>query len=141
MKGYDLMKGVTENPEKYEGRRYKIKRGATIDFNGQNYYGVVVRDGRIYPRDMDYHAYFNIISELEEIPKLPEPVDFMTAANSRRRIKPLHPHKDANNNYYTLILWLYWFARERDNGIYNSQNALEYMNGQWVVEPEGLEGA
>jgi hypothetical protein len=88
---------------------------------------------------MDYHAYFSIDCELEEIQK---PVDFMTAANSGRNIKPLHPHENGVNEYRSIaqwFYWFYWFARNWDSGTYNSKNCLEYMNGQWFIEPEGEE--
>jgi hypothetical protein len=133
MKAYDLMKAVTKNPEKYEGKRYKITKGGALRFNGQNCSEVEVKDGKIYTRNM-YPAYFNIMCELEEIQK---PVDFMTAANSGRCMKPLHPHEYGANGYNSLAQWLFRFSRI--GGFYNRSNALEYMNGQWVIEPEGLE--
>jgi hypothetical protein len=136
MKAYDLMKAVVENPEKYDGKRYKIVEGAAIRFNGQLCSEIVVKDGMIQPRwikGTGCQAFVNIYCELEEIV---EPVDFMTAANSGRCIKPLHPREESIRGYLSLTQWLYWFSV--NGSIYNRDNALKYLNDLWLIEPYNM---
>lgn len=86
IKAYDLMKQAAENPQKYEGKRYKVVtyavdiRGNLIEEFRINRYGEFVSKG-------GWLVYIKSDTLLEEIKTDPKPVSFMEAVSSGKRIK------------------------------------------------------
>jgi len=69
IKGYELMRLAKENPEKYEGKRYKVVKGIVLNKNGGCfYYEVVVYNGEIViAANKNHSALIDSSTELEEI--------------------------------------------------------------------------
>lgn len=81
IKGYELMRLAKENPEKYEGKRYKVVKGIVLNKNGGCfYYEVVVYNGEIViAANKNHSALIDSSTELEEIK---QPVTPQEAAKS-----------------------------------------------------------
>ena len=133
MKAFDLMKAAYENPEKYEGKKYKVVRGSSLGDSDENIYECIVRDGRICKHNA--HSILPIFADtqLKEIEPEPKPVSFMEAVNSGKRFKPesWHPglsrYKDDDNEYRDLYDNLMMFeGRQMLN--------KEIINGLWLIE-------
>jgi hypothetical protein len=83
IKGYDLMKAAAENPQQYEGKKYKVVGGACIGPSREMFWEVVVdANGRINGKNYENWAYFTDTCILEEIPPEPKPVSFMEAVKA-----------------------------------------------------------
>jgi len=88
IKAYDLMKLAAENPEKYEGKKYQVIKGAAIDAAfAKEYETVIVKDSVLTDTDNCYRIYVSDMTELKEVVKLePIGVDFITAVRSNKPI-------------------------------------------------------
>ena len=80
MKAYDVMKLAAENPQKYEGKRYKV-RDTLIDRHGREYETAIFKSGDLRVcGDNLLFAHVNSKTELEEIP---QPVPFLEAVKAK----------------------------------------------------------
>jgi hypothetical protein len=133
MKAYELMKLALENSQEYEGRRYKTVKGSAFYAAEEHFRECIIYEGCLVSNNaMRYDLAVYNDTEVEEIP---QSVDFITASNSMKRIKPEKPHKDAiiTDRFYYLDTWLFWFGGS--SGTYNKFNCLEFINGKWLIEP------
>lgn len=83
MKGYDLMKEVTENTGKHEGKTFDVVAGNVITYNGVDVRRVCVLNGEIVSvagiLNSQLKLYFSKTAVLKQVR---ESVDFMTAAKA-----------------------------------------------------------
>ena len=81
-----LMELARKEPEKYEGKRYRVLGLCCIGPERQHYSTVIVdSEGKLQGKGYDNWAYINSNTKLEEIPPEPEPVDFMEAVEAYER--------------------------------------------------------
>lgn len=66
IKGYELMKLVADDPEKYEGKKYELKDGSILDVHGKVAYDAFIEQGILYC-NRDLKAYISAKTTLEEI--------------------------------------------------------------------------
>ena len=87
IKACELMVEAQKNPEKYEGKKYKIVDGIVHDYDGEELGKLFIFDGNLC-KELDKrhcYAYISSSAELEEIKPEPKPVSFMEAAKSYKR--------------------------------------------------------
>ena len=79
----ELMELARKEPEKYDGKRYKVLGLYCIGPESQ-FYGEVIVDseGKLQGKGHDNWAYINSNTKLEEIPPEPKPVPFMEAVKA-----------------------------------------------------------
>jgi len=126
------MKLAAENPGKYEGKEYRITKAIVLDYEQKVLDSVWVHGGVLFKEkgNIGCYAYINSNAEVELIQ---EPVDFMTAVNSGKRIKPVN---NADNWCYNFAkVWVSYFSYGSRSAI-NTENYLDYINGQWLIEEE-----
>lgn len=75
MKAYELLKLAAENPQAYEGKKYKVVSGVAINYFGKSVNEFVIDDGAFQDIDM-ITVYISNYTEVEEIP---QPVSFTEA--------------------------------------------------------------
>lgn len=126
LKAYDLMKAAAENPQEYEGKRYKVVEGSYLWFGADNRDECIIVNGRLTEKNR--HSTLSVYADtiLEEIKPEPKPVPFMDAVNSGKRIRPDsagYPF-DRPQKYLSLM----------DDGYDMGENWLKYINGQWFIE-------
>jgi hypothetical protein len=81
LKAFELMKLAAENPQKYEGKRYKVVEGAVVDTRGKEHEGFrIERDGTL--ADGNLRLYVSNYGEVEEIKPEPKPVPFLEAVKA-----------------------------------------------------------
>jgi len=124
LKAYELMAKAAAEPKKYEGKRYKVDGCALHDPRGRMQDRVIIRNGALEIDGANDWAYINSNTLLEEIP---QPVSFMEAANSGKRIKPTRPNEGKAWDFHRLDHWIRLFGQ--DGG-----NPLFYLNSQWLIE-------
>jgi hypothetical protein len=70
----ELMEAARKEPEKYEGKRYKVT-DTLIDRHSKEYETAIVRSGTLRVKgDNELFAHVNSVTRLEEIPPEPKPV-------------------------------------------------------------------
>lgn len=84
----ELMELARKEPEKYEGKRYKVLGLCCIGPERQCYGEVIVdSEGRLQGKGYDNWAYINSNTKLEEIKPQPQPVPFMEAVKAMKQGK------------------------------------------------------
>lgn len=123
MKAYELMKFVAENPEKYEGKKFKVIYGEVIKRTGNPSESKVItfNENRRFVTDWNATVFFTQDTELEDIK--PDPVSFMEAMNSQRLIKP-----EGYEEYRALSYWVCEFPRM------STKRFLDIINGAWYIQ-------
>ncbi|MFA5305948.1 MAG: hypothetical protein WC365_00715 [Candidatus Babeliales bacterium] len=118
LKAYDLMKLAAENPQRYEGKRYKTVEYFALDGSGKARPVALVREGSLIFPDCT-SAYITSKTTFEEIKPEPQPVSFMEARKAA--IEGKRPFIVLDNIKYTLIA---------DKGLYD-------VNGYWLKVKSG----
>ena len=84
----ELMELARKEPEKYEGKRYRVLGLCCIGPERQHYSTVIVdSEGKLQGKGYDNWAYINSNTTVEEIPPEPKPVTFMEAAEANENGK------------------------------------------------------
>lgn len=117
MKTWEMIKELTEHPEK------KFKRSEWKDDNHieTDFFGRVINEDREPPA-------IYVGDDWEEII---EPVDFMTAVKSGKRVRVEHSVYDTPSNYKSLDLTLVQIAHGR--GPDTVRDII--LNVKWYIEP------
>lgn len=108
-----------------KGWRGKIKDEANIY--------IIDNEGIRFQQEMVIHGYLVPMTYLmnrtfEEV--LPKPVDFITASNSGKLIKPKNNNTD--NKYQPLQTWVGRMASGNTKGLY----PLDFINDLWYVQED-----
>jgi len=122
----ELMELARKNPKEYEGKKYNVITGIIRDCAGNMLDKIVIHDGVAMNIDHTHVAYICSYTTLEP---LPQPVSFMEAANSGKRIKP----DNSSQNYESLDFWLSAMGDSSCISIW--ANKRNYLNGGWLIEP------
>lgn len=80
------------------------------------------KDGQVFTINLNTEGYSGTL-EKYEWKLVPEPVDFITAINSGKHIRPVN-----------LTNWNYREPKDWLNIVHADSNWLEYINGFWEVE-------
>lgn len=131
MKAYELMKLAMENPQKYEGKKYRVE-GIVKDFEGRQLFGLAVTGGRLVKNTDNSHTYAYISTDamLEEIS---QSVPFLEAIKAYSEGKTIRCEWDSKNNKYDPKQnspdnpWM------RDNKG-RPVTAKEILHGGWYIE-------
>ena len=116
MRTWQMIKALTENPElKFK----RISDGIVLKLSSKISDGIAV-DLYIY-LDMGEENNCETVRLHDEWELVQEPVDFMTAANSGKRISG-----EGWDSYY--------FLHEVLHILQNRDNALDLINGKWLIE-------
>ena len=120
LKAYDVMKLAAEKPQEYEGKRYKVVDGGACDFCGTKYKEMRInRYGQFcYGSAVVYVSTDTILEEI------PQPVPFMEALNSRKKIKYFDW-----DNYYSPSGVMKILATNTNDTILRLIN-----DNQWLIE-------
>jgi hypothetical protein len=78
MKAYELMKLVKENPQKYDGKQFKVTKSVVVDMNGQSYKEFKINKHGEFTTGV-YRLFINDIAEVEEIK---QPIPFLEAVQA-----------------------------------------------------------
>jgi hypothetical protein len=114
MKTWEMIKKLSENP------KLRATNGKRTIHIGKNKLGIEL----IYDNYGGPIKYFPVGDEWELVK---EPVDFMTAVNSGKKIKPKFSsveERELNHDYFEEAL--YWLRVE--------QLDLKIVNGKWLIE-------
>jgi hypothetical protein len=77
----ELMELARKEPQKYEGKRYKVAEGCAVDvISGERVYSIDIAGGRFYSNNYGVAITTSVV--LEEIPPEPKPVTFMEAVEA-----------------------------------------------------------
>jgi len=110
MRTWETIKELTENPNKVFERVSDKKRFTT---------STKVNGGQVVAHYVsDLHTSFDCITLTDEWELVGESVDFMTAINSGKRIKPC-TIAAKNHGFHC---WDYW------------ELSLDIINGKWLIE-------
>lgn len=126
IKAYELMALAAKEPEKYQGKKFRVVNGAAISYGSKHAYTEVVFDGDDFVNQVgnSFRLFFSSITELEEI--LPY-VTFEEATKSEMRIK-----HDNWGGYVCLSGAIYLLST------YPSKSLRTMLSEKkWLVEPEG----
>ena len=117
----ELMELARKEPQKYEGKRYKVVSGSPLENGSQTFYECVMCKGSFKsPGKNLYLAVFDD-TKLEEIP---QPVSFMDAVNSRKKFKYFNW-----DNYYSPSAVARILASNTNDTILRLIN-----DNQWLIE-------
>jgi hypothetical protein len=135
IKAYDLMKLAAENPQKYEGKRYKVVDGAAIEPSGKEmlYEVKVNKHGRLVCGSIDNWAYISVYTELEEIKPEPKPVPVLDAVAEFENGKAIRCEESGATHVYNA--WRRGLKDENGEPV----TAREILRGTWYIV-EGEEG-
>jgi len=78
----ELMELARKNPERYEGKRYRVVNSYACDNAGEATEIIQIRCGTFGTEDSDEDVYISTTTILEEIPSEPKPVTFMEAVEA-----------------------------------------------------------
>ena len=116
MKTWEMIKELTENPEKEFVQKNNKKFHVFMTVDGEVFYGID-GDGQTKPLVLDNW----LKQEWEEVK---EPVDFKEAINSGKCIKPATWDTD----YWDLSLLMHALSD------YDDEDIREIINGEWYIE-------
>jgi hypothetical protein len=123
MKAFELMKLVAENPQKYEGKRYKVVLACVIEpTHNKKLYETSVRNGQLIAGDDDNWAYVNSHTELEEIP---QSVPFMEVVKAYSKGKTIKCERNGGYKEYSPC------------GLKNAKIGLypdDIFDGEWFIK-------
>lgn len=121
MKAFTLMDLALQNPKQYEGKKYKVIDGKIYNTAGELVDNFKISNGGVLIDENGWRAYISSCTEVEEIQ---QPVSFMKAMNSGKRIKPtVLRDKSLHTEYLTVYQWLNYQVL-----------SLEQINGGWLIE-------
>lgn len=130
----DLMSEARKNPEKYEGKRYKVIGGSSLCADTEEHYECEVRGGELMAKG-DFVAVYSD-TQLEEIKHELKPVPFMEA------VKAYHNGKTIRCTH--IFFGEREYKRQNDAGslmkddIHMPISSDEILYGQWyIIDEEG----
>lgn len=129
IKAYELMKLAAENPEKYEGKRYKVCGIYCIDHRGNKYAEAIFHNGILEGEGCNNWLFVNSNTILEEIPPEPKPVSFREATQSGKKIKP----SEDGWSFDDVDFWFRQLCCKNNN---LGDNFEKYVNGQWFIKED-----
>jgi VanZ family protein len=134
IKACKLMVEAMEDPQKYEGRKYKVL-DTLIDRHGKEYETATFRHGVLKVDGEMSYAHVNSITALEEIP---QPVPFMEAVKAA--IEGRHPTITLDDMKLRLIAEEsaaseigYWLKVKTKTGA-TLNISTKMMDGLWTIE-------
>lgn len=123
---YKLMALAAENPQEYEGRKYKVIDGLAVSVYGKGINEFIIRQGVF--DGCGGHLYISITTELEEIPPEPKPVPVLEAIEAFEKGKVIactesgFTHKYKNGS---------WDGMKDETG--EPVTAREILRGTWTI--------
>lgn len=129
----DLMSEVRENPEKYEGKRYKVDCQC-FDANGREISKVHVVNGDFRSIETDFRVFFGLSALLQEIkpePKPePKPVTFEEAIKALSESKTI---KCIIGDYERIYEPFFGMLMSKDGALITCHQIL---SGTWYIIDE-----
>lgn len=129
IKACELMTETLKNPEKYEGKKYKVKFGACITYGGKDLEEVIATGGYLVGGAAS-RVYVSETTELEEIKPGPKPVPFMEAVKAYRAGETIRCERESKFDMTTYCSGGDLTDREHHRPI----NPDEILNGTWYIE-------
>lgn len=129
MKAYELMKLAVENPEAYEGKKYKVIAGTAMALNGRKYGTINVGSNGAFRAETGLRLYVSDNTVVEEIK--PKPVPFIEAVKAYRDGKSITCEWRDLRSVYNLSCG--------DTAMFKDVNcatltAGEILDGTWYIE-------
>lgn len=128
----DLMTEARKNPEKYEGKRYKVVQDYAITLNKTGFFTEVTFKHGWLESDGGYNCAVFMDTQLEEIKPEPKPVPFMEAVKAFAAVKTILCKYDGRCNIYKNGGRFKQLKDQNDWG----PSAHEILHGTWYIIDE-----
>jgi hypothetical protein len=127
----DLMTEARKNPEKYEGKRYKVIKGFLLDSEGvEHLEALITKHGNVIIPGQPWLAYVSPNTQLREIKPEPKPVTFMEAVKAYENGKSIKVKDGSRETTYNLSGDMAMFKGTNDTIL----TVSEILNGTWYIE-------